>query len=90
MNKKHMTEVRDGSVKELLGHLWGGVRKTTKLAVQMNDLPREKLDENVLSGTGSSWTIRSGIVAGVRGFARLQNVQRASGAQETPGVLTRG
>lgn len=39
---------------------------------------------------GSSWTVRSGIVAGVRGFALLQNIQRGSGAQETPAVLTRG
>jgi len=77
-------------VKELLRHLWEGVRKTTKLVVQVTDLPREKLDADVLSGTGSSRTVRSGIPAGTRGFPLLQNVQRGSGAQEIQGVLTRG
>jgi hypothetical protein len=76
----------EGTVTEFVGR----GEETTKLAVQMTDLPREKLNEDVLSGTGSRWTVRSGIPAGTRGFTLLRNVQRCSGAQEVPGVLTRG
>ena len=75
VNEYENTRLRcetEGSVKGLLRHLWAGVRKPTILAVQMTDLPSEKMDEDVLSCIRSSWIVRSGIVVGLRGFERYR------------------